>query len=367
MKIALFALLIAGPTLAQEVEEAPAEGAAPTEETDLLSEEAPAEESPAEEAPAEESPASPQLPIEISLTNGLTIKGTASQMDLISWAPGQPLLVTPDGGVAVTIVAGKIAAIVQPGVALRSTPEASAAPAPATTEANYTSPDGFSHPNPASSRYLYAPSSIPMKKGQGYVSQKYGIFSSLAYAPSDNFTMLFGTLTFFPPAMTIFGGKAGVQVSENVHISAGGEIFIFPIDTEVLATIGFGAITLGHEDAHVTLATGYIGGEMFDEGGIPVMLGGQVRLSSSVALVTENWIVLDPQLRWNPIFIATAAVRLLGQRSDDEGQGRRLRSKEGFPSTTWDFGLIAFSDGDEVYAPLPWVDWTWHFGPSGAN
>jgi hypothetical protein len=99
MKIALIALLIAGPALAQEVEEAPAE-----------------------ESPAEEAPASPQLPIEISLMNGLTIKGTASQMDLISWAPGQPLLVTPDGGVAVTIVAGKIAAIVQPGVAPRTSP-----------------------------------------------------------------------------------------------------------------------------------------------------------------------------------------------------------------------------------------------------
>ena len=67
-----------------------------------------------------------------------------------------------------------------------------------------------------------------------------------------------------------------------------------------------------------------------------------------------------------------------------DGQ-RRTRTREGYPRTTWDIGLIVFGfrDTSSVYnpatgqeevsefanwnsfGPFPWVDWTWHFGPSG--
>ena len=375
--LVMSALVFTSAAFAQEAEET---AAAPTEEA------APA---PAEEAaPA---PVAQQIPVEVSLTNGMSIKGTASQMDLISWAPGQPLEFTPEGGTPTVLDAGKVAAISQPGVAPISVPGAPASAA--APEVDYTSPGGFTHPNPAASRYLYAPSSIPLKKGQGYVSQKYGIFSSAAYAPHDNFTVLFGTLTVFPPAMTIFGGKAGFQVADNVHVSAGGEVFIFPIDGIILASIGFGAITFGDEDKHLTVASGYMNGEVFsNQAGVPIMVGAQKRLNNGVALITENWAVFDADNLTGgqasqslQLFVGSAAVRLLGRRSGTYDGQRRTRTTEGFPRTTWDIGLFLSSFRNTVgaynpatgqeevsefaswdtFGPFPWVDWTWHFGPSG--
>jgi len=367
--LGLGAMLFAGTASAQESEE-PA--VAPGVDVNLLDAEEAAEEVTPEEpaATVEEEPTAPpaqpapQIAVEVALQNGMTLQGTVSQADILIWNVGDPLQFTPKGGTPTLLPGNKVLSVRQAGQAVQVVANAPQEQAPGS---DYTSPGGFTHPNPAASRYLYAPSSIPLKKGQGYVSQKYGIFSSAAYAPHDNFTVLFGTLTFFPPAMTIFGGKAGFQVADNVHVSAGGEVFLFPIDGEFLASIGFGAITLGDEDQHVTIASGYAGGEMFDGGGIPVMLGGQTRVSSSVSLITENWMVFDPNNEWSPVVIASAAVRLLGRRSSDGNFGRRIQTKDGFPSTTWDIGLIALVSEDEVFGPFPWVDWTWHFGPSGVQ
>lgn len=390
--LGLGAMLFAGTASAQESEE-PA--VAPAVDVNLLDTEEAAEEVTPEapEATVEEAPPAPpapQIAVEVALQNGMTLQGTVSQSDILTWSLGEPLQFTPQGGTSTLLPGDKILSIGQPGQAV---PAVANAPQEQAPVSDYTSPGGFTHPNPAASRYLYAPSSIPLKKGQGYVSQKYGIFSSAAYAPHDNFTVLFGTLTVFPPAMTIFGGKAGFQVAENVHVSAGGEVFIFPIDGLILASIGFGAITLGDEDQHLTVASGYMNGEIFNnQAGVPIMVGAQKRLNNGVALITENWAVFDADdltggqaSQAMQLFIGSAAVRLLGRRSGTYDGQRRTRTTEGFPRTTWDIGLLLFSFRNtvgiynpatgqeevsefvswETFGPFPWVDWTWHFGPSG--
>ena len=60
-------------------------------------------------------------------------------------------------------------------------------------------------------------------------------------------------------------------------------------------------------------------------------------------------------------------------------------TQSGHPRTTWDIGLLAFGYRDqpdiyveatgesvqstfytvEAFGPIPWVDWTWHFGKEG--
>ena len=225
-------LLAAGTAFAQEAEPAPE--ADSTEETvNLLetTEEADATEA---EAPAAEAPpvapVSPGIEVTIGLKNGVSLSGTVSQNDLLSWAPGTDLSFTPAGGTLAVLPGTNIATVTQAGattaaptVIVNTGAASGYAPEP---ESNYRSPGGFKHPNPAASRYLYAPSSINMKAGQGYVSQKL-VFTSVAYAPTDNFTLLFGTFTPFPPLISVFGGKTSFQISDNVSASIGNFLTLF--------------------------------------------------------------------------------------------------------------------------------------------
>ena len=109
-------------------------------------------------------------------------------------------------------------------------------------------------------------------------------------------------------------------------------------------------------------------------------------------MVTENWAVFGLEDLTNgnassalQLFVSSAAVRLLGRRASSNTGQRRTRTAEGFPRTTWDIGLIVFSfrdsasmynpatDQDEIsefvswqsIGPFPWLEGTWHFGPSG--
>ena len=83
--------------------------------------------------------------------------------------------------------------------------------------------------------------------------------------------------------------------------------------------------------------------------------------------------------------VGSAALSIMGRRDPATGVPRGLRTASGHSRTTWDNGLIGvgfrgqitFSDevaGEEVltefyswdvFAPIPWVDWTWHFESAG--
>ena len=52
---------------------------------------------------------------------------------------------------------------------------------------------GYSQKNRAGTRYLYAPTAIPLEKGTGYFSQKELVMSSVAYGLTDNISVLGGT------------------------------------------------------------------------------------------------------------------------------------------------------------------------------
>jgi hypothetical protein len=388
--LCLFAFSFSGFAGAQESTEETAEEATPaTEDAAPATEEAASDSllAPTEEPAPAAAPASPQIPVEVALQNGMTLQGTASQMDILNWSAGTPLSFTPNGGAPTVLPGDKIVAIGQPGQVGVAVDKAEANKPTST----YTSPKGFSVPNPAASRYLYAPSSINMKAGQGYVSQKL-VFTSVAYAPTDNFTVLFGTFTPFPPLMTVFGGKLGFKINDNLHVSFGGEAFVMGIEQEVPMALAFGAATWGNEDSHITLGTGVAGGSLTDSLGIPVMLAGQWRMGEGTALVTENWAIFNSEDLTNGnaggslvAFIGSAAVRLVGRRDGPGGMQRGMRTASGHPKTTWDLGLIVISARNidsidnagtgerestsfatwDGFGPMPWIDWTWHFGAKG--
>jgi len=347
-----------------------------------------------ESAPVTEAAEVQSVDISVQLANGMTLKGTAPLNEVMTWSKGDSLHFTPTGGVEVVMGGEKILQIFQ-GEAPVAAPVAPTAQEEAQAEmaqewADYESPGGFGYPNPAASRYLYAPSAIPMEKGQGYVSQKL-VFTAAAYAPTDNISLLMGTLTPFPAALTVIGGKAGVPVGDKLHLGMGAEAFWIPMDGALLAGVAFGSVTYGHKDKNFTLASGVIGGDpeyLLDGLSLPVMLGYQVRLSDRGAFVTENWAVFDMEDLasypggGNPLVVTanSAVFRLLGKRDTTPQIRGRKHTVEGYPRTTWDFGLLMASyrevrsiqfRGEDVdselvnyslIGPFPWVDYTWHFG-----
>ena len=382
------------PATQPEPEEAPAEEAAPEAAAEETSDDAP-----------EVSPDSPAMRVEVTLSSGVVLLGSVSQSDLINWEPGQPLMFTPRGGEAAELAGNRIQSLRTVGDRRQGPPGARPGPpgdrppqvagpsqpatSPVTEDTGYRSPLGYKYPNPAASRYLYAPSSIGLQKGQGYVSQKF-VFTSAAYAVTDNWTVLYGAFTFFPPALSVFGTKVTREIKENLHFSAGGEAFIFGLSQNIPVAIAFGALTLGDDDRNITVATGYSNGDFFRAPTIPLMVGGQYRFKENFALVTENWGFMNMDdygsgagLQSVSAYASSLALRIVGRRDRGNGYPRGLRSLSGHPRTTWDIGLIAMGirtqntiyddvNGEEIesnlyewrgFGPLPWIDWTWHFGP----
>lgn len=304
--------------------------------------------------------------VAVHLKNGIVLKGTILTSDAISWIPGQPLSFTPHNGTTTTLNAVQIQSVRSETTESYETKISDSGPKRRVS--TYRSPGGFDYSNVGKSRHLYAPSAIGLKKGQGYVSQKW-LFSAAAYGFTDNLTLLAGTFTIFPPALTIIGGKVSGEVAENVHITAGAEVFMTGMNGfDTLAKVGFGAITFGHDDLQMTFSSGYM--TLFDDPAIPLIVAGQVRLSDRTVLITENWYVkpidndparLPTQAGPTPLLFMSGAIRLLGGRKDTRMANKNRWTSTGDPKYTWDFGLIMLVD-DDLYGPFPWIDFAWHFG-----
>jgi hypothetical protein len=208
--------------------------------------------------------------------------------------------------------------------------------------------------DPNRTRYLYAPSAMMLRKGEGYFSQKELLFTSVNYGLTDFLTVQAGAVL---PAWLVDGGfnfiggfKVGGEVADRIHLAAGAQALVLPGAS--LGTVGilFGTATYGTPDAHLSLGLGtpFIfsngsGSNAFARD-VLVAVSGNLRLTRQVALVTENWVV--PSLADNfsdrtlPM-VNSLAVRMLGEK--------------------WavDLGLIRVP---QVGFPIPWLDFTYNFG-----
>jgi hypothetical protein len=355
---------------------------------------------------------SQSIRVQITLTNGLEMSGTLPFNEIVTWQPGTEgtFHFTPTEGSLVALPMQNVASVqthqnnapnepaqqpveeqpkVQSNTEVVKTPE----PEPKPVVANE---NGFFYDNPAASRYLYAPSSIGLQKGQGYVSQKL-VFTTGVYAISDNVTILLGA---FGPFVTVTGTKISKQLNEKLHIGAGAELFFLPLagtsDTNsplpnIPVSIFFGSVTYGDLDQHITFASGYIHDQIISESNssIPIMIAGHKRIVDRMAIVSENWILLEPSQfnSDNPVFLGSInsfAFRIIGRRDATQQVSGSMYTDQGYPRSTWDLGLVmvGFSDRYSVYdetedndvfsnyrtfriiGPAPWIDYTWHFGPA---
>ena len=340
------------------------------------------------------------VPVRITLRNGVVLQGQIDLQQVIDWSPDNDdiLQLLLDSGSNQPIDSAKVVSIQQ--VTQASVVELEKVSEPAVEKEEVTStglPEGqFSYANPAASRYLYAPSSIPLQQGQGYTSQKL-LFTSTAYGVTDNVTLLIGSLVPFP-FVSVVGAKYATRLNDDWHIGAGGEAFFFPFANSldgglpsVPISVGYVSATYGDLDSHVTIATGVIYEQLFSDGNIvhPLMVAGHKRMSNRLALVTENWLLFNPDalaVQQSPFnaSITSISFRLIGRRDQSYQILGKMVTDNGYPRYTWDIGMVMVSGVStatlsdpltgETYrslfgevwnlGPIPWIDYTWHFGPA---
>lgn len=235
------------------------------------------------------------------------------------------------------------------------------------------------------SRYFYTPSAMPMKEKSGYVSQKELLFTAVAYSPSQNWSVLAGTS--IPTALLglinfeadLFVGIAGVRygknIAEKLYVGGGVEAFVFPYG---IYSLPFVNATYGDSEQHVTLAValGLANFDVQQADLLPVIVSGYKRLSPSIALVTENWLLNTPSYNYvyTDIPIQGSECGMNGEPCYEEileydwtnlsplffanSIGIRFISQK----FTTDIGLVNVISEYGDYIPLPWLDVSWYFG-----
>lgn len=186
--------------------------------------------------------------------------------------------------------------------------------------------------NPQSTRYFFAPNALGIPEGEGYYQNTWILLNNVNYGVSDHFSIGGGTIPVF-----LFGADAipvwvlpKVSVSapqNNLHL-AGGAV-LGGVVGEASEGVGllYGSATVGDRDHNATigLGYGYTNGEVASTPAIN--LSGMLRVSPTVYLITENYVVPAEEtetvasvgVRWAPRTFAVdfALARPLGEDAGD--------------------------------------------------
>lgn len=217
--------------------------------------------------------------------------------------------------------------------------------------------------NPNSTRYFFAPSALPLRKGEGYYQNAYVFVNSASVGVTDHFTMGGGFVlnpTFCDWQVLFLTPKVSFPSRSNVTFGVGAiAIGIFNRSYEydytsgqetssgidlTVAGIGYGIATFGDAERNgsVGLGWGFAGDEI---GPRPVLnLSYMTRVGRKVGLLTENW-----------IFIPTAgdpAVALLS------GGARFFGEKMSVDLALW----VPAGENIGQFIVIPYVDFVIKFG-----
>jgi len=173
--------------------------------------------------------------------------------------------------------------------------------------------DGYWHDNPQSTRYLFAPNAIGLRKGEGYYQNTWILFNNVNYGITNNFSLGAGTVPLF-----LFGSsstpfwimpKLSIPVaSDLVHLSAGALIGGVIGEEDGSGGLLYGTGTVGDTNKNLTLGLGYAygGGEISST---PVVnISGMYRTGQSIYFISENYFIPDTDagglvsfgVRWAP-------------------------------------------------------------------
>ncbi len=118
--------------------------------------------------------------------------------------------------------------------------------------------------NPHPSRYLYSPSAITLKKGDGYVQAIYYLVWQAHYALTDHWSI--GATTSYIGAPLLLNVKYSTPISPNIPAKEnqlyfatgiqGGGAWMAP---SVIFGVGFAGFTYGNPESNITINGGFLG------------------------------------------------------------------------------------------------------------
>ena len=205
----------------------------------------------------------------------------------------------------------------------------------------------FSRPDPNYTRLMFAPTGRPLRRGDRYFFNHYVFFPGMAYGFTDRFGVA-GGLSVIPglglgEQILSLAPKFGLYASGDVALSMG--VLYMKVADEGAGGMAFVVGTKGSPDKSFTcgIGLGYIAeeGEDVDFAEHPVLLlGGNIRLSESMALVSENWLITgeDLGLDQQPLGLA---LRFFG------------------PRIAVDAGVIIIGEVIEEGFPIPWLSFVY--------
>lgn len=176
-------------------------------------------------------------------------------------------------------------------------------------------PKAYWFKNPHATRLLFAPTAIPLKKGEGYYQNimvignmfNYGIVNNFSVGGGFDFLTMFSTADGWHPLISL-NAKSGFQVSENFYIGAGG--IYAGMSDEFSAGLLYGIGTYGNYNNNFTMGLGWgFVDKDFQEKPF-IMLGGMARISEKLWLVSENWVVPTP----NYYVVVSYGMRFVSKR-----------------------------------------------------
>ena len=163
--------------------------------------------------------------------------------------------------------------------------------------------DGVLWPeNPHATRLLFAPTAIPLRRGEGYFADFWIFFASAAVGVTDRFTMGAGMSLFpsddFTDNLFYALPKYTVVSQPRLKVALGALMASVPWTrsddgNRRRQSLGilYGVATTGSPESNLTLGAGwgYVGGTLANK---PVLtVGGQHRATKRIALISENWFV----------------------------------------------------------------------------
>lgn len=198
--------------------------------------------------------------------------------------------------------------------------------------------------DPNYSRLMYAPTGRPLRQGEGFFSDYYVFFPGISYGITDQVGFMAG-MSIFPGVpleaqLKYVAPRIGVQISDKYAISAGTLYATGGDDGGESFGVAFAVGTIGQKDKSLTAGIGRTyGGEDLESETI-LMVGGNVRLSNSAALVSENWIL----------------------PAEDDGRAFGLAIRFFGDRIATDVGLVFIPVVLKEGFPIPWLSFVYNFG-----
>ncbi len=208
--------------------------------------------------------------------------------------------------------------------------------------------------DPNYTRLLFTPTGRPLGKGEGYITDYYVFFPGAAYGLTDHISVM-GGISILPGTglneqLFFVAPRYGVAFSEIFSLSGG--FLYMSIGGEASAGIAFATGTYGLQEKCFTagIGMGYTyaeneeGKREFEFAKHPILVwGGNIRLSNSVSLVSENWIIT-------------------GGNFDFETQPFSIAARFFGEHIAVDIGAIIMLEILREGFPIPWLSFVYNFG-----